>query len=419
MTSLENLNFESLELNSRKQIAFGVDSSGQYFIKVEIESNPGKEKNLDEEYVVIKDLNSKGCQSCPTAHELGSITKESVLSKLNADDSDSVVQNSNDSFRYMIQDYVPHSDKVRFADIVFSILEQKSLGVYQGDIKPANLRFNRENSVCYIIDYDQAIELNEETRSLPNLKFFEFCSEHDKSKFGIGNWLRHFNNYNDHSLANVFRDGSFELGQTTIFNKQKTTNSVTGFYHSMNTPQLFIEGSRTLDVRAEALDKLQFKKGETVLDVGCNAGLLCEYLHDRGCLASGFDNDSRITVAAKMVYNILGKDINFFHLDLDEAEEISNYDTVMLFSVLHHTRNVRENAIKIAEKSNRIILESKLIEIGKQPYGDDWVETSGWKVRNVEELVLLAEELFPGFKLRENLGQVDKHRYMLEFVKEN
>ena len=139
----------------------------------------------------------------------------------------------------------------------------------------------------------------------------------------------------------------------------------------------------------------------------------------KSCLTSGFDNDSRITVAAKMVYNILGKDINFFHLDLDDAEEISSYDTVMLFSVLHHTRNVRENAIKIAKNSNRIILESKLTEIGKQPYGDDWIETSGWKVRNVEELVLLAEELFPGFKLRENLGQVDKHRYMLELVKES
>ena len=418
MTSLENLNFKSLELNSRKQIAFGVDSSKQYFIKIEIIPNPGKEKNLDEEYTVIESLNSKGCQSCPTVYELGSLSKDFLLDKLDASELEIINQNPNDTFRYMVQDYIPHSNSVRFADIVFSILEQKSLGLYQGDIKPANIRFNKENSVCYIIDYDQAINISEEVSNLPNLEFFKFCSDHDKTKFGIGDWLRHFDDYNHDMLLSVFQNGSFKLGETTIFNKQKTTNSATGFYHSIDTPELFIDGSRTLDIRATALDKLNFDHGETVLDIGCNAGLLCEYLHDRGCLTSGFDNDSRITVAAKMVYNILGKDINFFHLDLDDAEEISSYDTVMLFSVLHHTRNVRENAIKIAKNSNRIILESKLTEIGKQPYGDDWIETSGWKVRNAEELVLLAEELFPGFKLRENLGQVDKHRYILELVKE-
>ena len=417
MSSLKNLKFESLELNSRKQIAFGVDSSQRYFIKVEIESNPNKEKNLDEEYDVIKGLNAKGCQSCPIVYELGSVTEDFVLERLETGDLSTTTQNK--SFRYMIQDYIPHSDIVHFADVVFSILEQKSLGIYQGDIKPANLRFNKQNSVCYIIDYDQAVELSEETSALPNLDFFDFCSEHDKTKFGIGNWLRHFDNYDNNSLMSVFEDGSFDLGQTTILNKQKTTNSVTGFYHSIKTPKLFIDGSRTLDVRASALDNLEFQKNETILDVGCNMGLLCEYLHDKGCIASGFDNDRRITIAAKMVYNILGKNINFFHLDLDEAEEIPSYDTVMLFSVLHHTRNIRENALKIAEKSNRIILESKLIEIGKQPYGDDWIQTSGWKLRDVDELVLLAEQLFPGFKLRKNLGQVDKHRYILELVKGN
>ena len=417
-TKLDSLTFNEFEINSRNQIVFGQDEENEFFVKIEIESNPNKTKNLDQEYDVIKKLNNSGCRSCPQVYELGSVSKEYVLQRLSGQ-AKVVVENSpHESFRYMVQDFISNSDSVRLADIVFSILEQKSLGIYQGDIKPANIRFNKENSICYLIDYDQSIELSEEQTNLDNIGFFNFCSQYDKEKFGIGNWLRHFSEYDNEDFLSLFDNGSFLLSETTIFNKQRTTNSQTGFYHTIDTPQLSINGSRGMGTRSVALDQAIFEDGERVLDVGCNAGLLSEYLHDRGCKVSGFDNDERITLAAKMVYNVLGKDINFFHLDLDEADNLEDYDTVMLFSVIHHTRNLQENCVKIANSCKRIFLESKLIEIGKQPYGDEWVQVGGWKVENVEQLIYLGQQLFPGFKLKNNFGQVDKHRYLLEFIKE-
>jgi SAM-dependent methyltransferase len=415
---LDSLKFNNLSLNSRNQILFGEDLEDEYFIKIEIESNKNKTKNLDQEYEVIKELNNKGCRSCPVVHELGSISKESLLQVLGADAGAVVKKSPLESFRYMIQDFIPHHDSVRLSDIVFSVLEQKSLGTYQGDIKPANLRFDKRKSVCYIIDYDQAIELSNEQINLDNRKFFDFCSDYDKEKYGFGDWLRHFDNFSENDLDPLFVGEAFNLGTTTILNKQKTTNSETGFYHSINNERLFIEGSRGLEARAKALNAAEFKTGETVLDVGCNMGLLCEYLYDRGCKATGFDNDKRIPIAAKMVYNIMGKDIEFYDLDLDDAEELPKFDTVMLFSVIHHTRDIVSNAKKIANCCKRIFLESKLIERGKQPYGEQWVETGGWNLSNVDELKILGENLFPGFKFKQSLGQVDKHRYILEFVRQ-
>ena len=43
-----------------------------------------------------------------------------------------------------------------------------------------------------------------------------------------------------------------------------------------------------------------------------------------------------------MVSNILGKDVEFYHQDLDLVEELDKFDTIMLFSVFHHTRNLFE-----------------------------------------------------------------------------
>jgi len=154
------------------------------------------------------------------------------------------------------------------------------------------------------------------------------------------------------------------------------------------------------------------------LDIGCNSGLLCLYLDSLECSVTGVDNDKYIPIAAKMVSNIhKAKDVKFFCMDLDKEESLDNYDTVMLFSVLHHTKNPKLNAEKIASKCKRIIIESRLIENGKQPSENGWYQTTNWIFNSVEELVEFYEQIFPGFKLSSNLGKADKDRYLLVFSK--
>ena len=412
---IDKLSFESLRFNDRQQVVISEDTTGQYFIKIEILNNKNKALDIKGEHKVVKKLNDLDCKTCPIVHEFGKINK----SDLAVSSGQQIIDDSeNQTFNYIIQDFIPSDEGATIGDMLLSIIEQKNLGVYQADIKPANVRFDSNKAICYIIDYDQATLLTEEQVQMDNKSFFEFCSAHDKERHGIGNWLRHFKDYTQEDVEKQLTSaGSLDLLNTTIFNEQKTTNSVTGIYHTISGKDIFIKGSRTLDMRAELLDTAEFKKGEKVLDVGCNAGLLSMYLHDRGCKVTGVDNDPHIVVASKITSNILGKDINYSHLDLDEEEELEDYDTIMLFSVFHHTRNLAENAKKVANSCSRIIIETRLIENGKQPSGNKWVSTSNWSFGSLDQLVSYCESSFEGFKLKTNLGQADKNRYILEFTK--
>ena len=146
-----------------------------------------------------------------------------------------------------------------------------------------------------------------------------------------------------------------------------------------------------MNPRLSALNTIEFKKGESVLDIGCNMGLLGHYLHDRGCRVTGIDMDRKIIIGAKMVANILNKDIQFKHLDLDTEKIEANYDTICLFSVIHHVKKFKQITENIAQRCNRIILECGLKEHGSKPIGDKWTNTSGWEFNSFQELVRYFE----------------------------
>lgn len=413
---MKKVKFEEFKFSPRKDTITGVDRTGSYLIKIQAVKNPRKAQTLKGEYEIIEKLNKKGCQSCPKVYEFGTISKEDVKVKITDKETLDTIPASD--FEYIIEEFVPHNRDFGLGDIILSLLEQKSLGVFQGDIKPANIRFDAKKGICCFIDYDQAIELSEEQSNLNNLEFLNLCSEYDKQKYGFGNWLRHFPDYTVQDVASLFDNNSFNLSSTKIFNTQVTTNSATGIYHTLDEEAVFIRGSRKMNIRANALDSLKFRRNEKVLDVGCNTGLLSWYLKERGCKVTGVDNDPYIIIASQIVSNILGKGIGFSHIDLDEVSKLKKFDTIMLFSVLHHTKDVPANAKKIADSCSRIILEARLFESGKQPASKgNWFTTSEWSFQSLSQLVEYCEDIFEDFKLKTNLGIVDKNRYILEFVK--
>ena len=344
------LKFNDFILGDRQDVVTSIDPTGAYIIKIEVFNNPKKSRDIAGEYEIMRHLNERGSQTCPRVYELGEIQKEDLPAL------DLLVNTGQSKYRYIIQDFVVSMGNYNLSDVLLSLLEQKKLGVYQGDIKPKNIRFNPRSGVCVFIDYDQSEFLDDRVKSMSNTEFLRYCDDHDRLRYGFGNWLRHFPNIDNEYASMFFVNDSLNLGYTSVFKLQRTTNTTTGIYHTIKSKDVFIEGSRGLDRRAEILDQVSFDHGERVLDVGCNAGLLTEYLHDRGCKATGVDNDPHIVVAAKIVANILGKDINYAHMDLDDAQEIGSFDTIMLFSVFHHTRNPVENAKKIINSCKRIIL---------------------------------------------------------------
>jgi len=412
-----SVDWNAFEINERRTTLFSHSKDKKYFLKIELKSHPGKNLNIQEEFEVLRYLKNKNCQTSPAPYTFNSVDKKNLQSFTKID----ISTLDKEDFNYIIQEYIPSFPEYTFSDVLLTVLEQKSLGIFQGDVKPDNIRFDNQRKICFFIDYDQSIKLTEEQKSLKNLDFFTFLSDYDAKKYGVGNWLRHFNGRFTHEdVLSLHRNNSLKLEDVSILKTQKTTNSSTGFYHSIENDVISLLGSRDIRDRKEILETTSFRKGERVLDVGCNQGLLSFYLEEKGCDVTGFDIDPHIITAAKITSNIFNQKVHFECLDLDKVDRLNKFDTIMLFSVFHHTINQYENGKKISDACNRIILETRLNENGSQPIGlnSSWVNVSKWNFNSLEELTKFCENIFPGFVFSKNLGLGSKNRYILEFIKE-
>jgi SAM-dependent methyltransferase len=394
-------------------------------IKIEFVEDVRKINSLVNEVEIIKKLNALECQSAPLLLDSSNLKLAFLKNILSEVDYRTLSLLGVKVVEYMITEYIPYERKVSLADLLLAMLEQKSLGFYQGDLKPQNIRFDSRRGLCVLIDYDQAERIDETVRDMSASEFLSWCNYRDAEKYSLNskNWMRRFG-YILPKLSCFFllKNGVFDLSKTSIYRGQATTNTAGGVYHTIKSKVIFAEGVRTLKERALLLDKVEFESNERVLDVGCNAGLLCHYLFKRGCLPWGVELDAPIVQAAKIISNILNIKSKFSVLDLDKDDLPAKFDTVCLFSVIHHTNNLEENCLKIAKSCRRILIECRLREKGKKPLKDivgklSWVDTTMWDYKNEESLFLGLSKLFPKFKVVRKIGKSDKGRIMIEMVK--
>lgn len=405
--------------------AVTLSTDGRRVLKIEYFPHPRKCNNLSREAEIIRRLNEAGCVSVPKLIEVGELSYDEASHDLPENILKILESQGRRTFSFMVMEYVPSGRSAPLPDVIFAMLEQKSLGVYHGDIKPENIRFDEGRGVCVFIDYDQAEELPNNVIDMNAADFLEWCDTREKQKYAgqCDTWRRHFKRLNQkRHILPLLRNGAFNLALTTPYRRQATTNTKSGVYHKITSPVVYADGVRDLKDRAALLDVVNFIDGETLLDVGCNAGLLCHYLAARGCRPTGVELDEGIVVAAKMIANIIGVKADFKALDLDNAEIPGTFDTVCLFSVIHHTQNLQENGRKIARFCKRILIECRLVEKGRKPVKDwfgrvKWVATSVWKYPDEIALAKGLEQLFPGFVFSRKIGGADKGRLLLELLK--
>jgi 2-polyprenyl-3-methyl-5-hydroxy-6-metoxy-1,4-benzoquinol methylase len=393
-------------------VAFSGD--GTKVLKVEINKHPRKLNCLNNEVKTIKFLNSKNCISAPN------ILFEATL----IDQVDISKKDFQLSYNCMILERLASDGGYTISDVIISLLEQKSLGVYHGDVKPDNICFNGNTGICHFIDYDQSEYISKKEMDFNSEDFLNWCNKKELEKYGFRSWIRHFQglNYNRH-IHWLLKAGAFNIATTTPYKKQVTTNTKNGVYHTIKSHIIFAEGVRDFESRINLLDMVKFKENEKVLDVGCNAGLLTHYLYNRGCEVVGMEMDSWLVNSAKMISNIFRYNIKYIAADMDKIDVLDSYNTVCLFSVIHHTKNLKMNGLKVAGSCDRILLECRLSENGHKPILDDkgkskWIRSSVWNYSNEDELVRGMENLFPNFRLLKILGKADKGRLLLELVKE-
>lgn len=394
------------------------------FIKIEFFEHARKINSLSKEAEIINELNALQCQCAPTFLDASVLELTALRDLLSEDEYQKLISLGVLTLKSMITEYIPNNQAVSLADLILAMLEQKSLGYYQGDLKPQNIRFDSQKGLCVLLDYDQAESVDTTVRNMNALEFLGWCDQKDAEKYSLKskNWMRHFG-FILPKIASFFliKDGAFDLSKTSIYKGHATTNTSRGIYHTIKSKVIFIEGIRTLKERTLLLDKVKFKANELVLDVGCNAGLLCHYLFERGCLPLGGELDGQMVKAAKVIANILNVKSKFIVFDLDRDELPSNFDTICLFSVIHHSKNLSDNGIKIANACNRILIECRLHEKGKKPIVENgkisWESTSVWDYQDEEHLFKGLMNLFPNFRVLRKIGNADKGRILIEMVK--
>lgn len=380
-------------LHKTKSKTHSIAYNSKHIIKIEHQENKKKINTIIEELNLIKKLNNSKCVSCPKVISKGRLWNDQ---------------------KYFIQERIIQKGRAKLADLFLSLIEQKSFGIYQGDFKWENVIF--DGNIAYLVDYDQA-QKNHNFIKMNNLEYINWIGQDFKKRRGHDFFSDKARNFDLNEIKALFKNGSFNLANCSVFKNQITTFTKSGLYHKLNREQIYIDGARDLSERKNALEKIHFKNNEKVLDVGCNFGILSHFLYKKGCLVTGCDMDSNVIEAAKIINNILGYKIEYRLLDIDYDSIPNRYDTIMLFSVLHHTKYINRNAKKIANKCNRIIIECKLKENGSKPVKGKWLRSGSWNNLNIDRLIAFLERLFPKFKFKNNFGKVDRDRYILSFDK--
>jgi hypothetical protein len=146
------------------------------------------------------------------------------------------------------------------ADLLLTLIEQKNLGVYHGDPRPENCRFDPARGVLYLVDYDQAVILDTDRRAAGNLDFLRWCDDRARDRFGFQSMFHYFPGVEfARDIEPLFRDGALNLAHTSLFRDQKTTLSQGGIYHSIAEAAVFADGERDLTRRKPLLDAIAFR----------------------------------------------------------------------------------------------------------------------------------------------------------------
>lgn len=414
---------DKLDLGGAGTTLVGRSADGRYFLKIGLARHPDKANDLVGEADVIADLNRKGCVSCPQLIGMGRLPRAEVEKVLAVDQLPYPPSPDVDAFPVMVLPYLNSDDAIDIHDLLFTLIEQRRLGWFHGDLRPDNIRFDPADKICYLIDYDQAEHLTEEQQDLGLVDYLRWADNRVREKYAKWNFRGLFHYFGDVDLEKhivpFLNDGRLDVAKTQLYQAQETTLNKSKIYHSFSYADVFASGERDLTERRAFLDQVSFETGESVLDVGCNAGLLSAYLAERGCQVTGVDIDPYVIRGARMLANIRGDGdrVTFVCADLDKTELLGNYDTIMLFSVLHHTQNMVANAARLAHACKRLIIECRLQEVGAKPVGDQWVQTNVWRHENLESLQSGLVNLFPGFVFKRTLGQGDRGRFIFELVR--
>lgn len=335
-----------------------VAECGNYLLKLQIYRHPKKLNDIQDEAKILQILKDSGAICQPIIYSTG-----------------------RDHFKrpYIIMEKVKNKVAIKLADVLLAILEQHKFGIFHGDTKTDNVIFN--GLIAKIIDYDQS-QILEETKELnpkPSIMYFVEKLKHAwKAKntlLDIGEGLEEVTK----NCMSYFEGEAFDFSKTSLYKSFGQTP-----FYAIDEKYLKSDGEIDIKNWEAALNQIDFKAGEKVLDVNPDTGALSRYLKNRGCDVTVYSKHEREIYATKITSNILGIKIN-------TAKEINNddFDTVFLLN----DREI-EHILKYKGAKRIITRQNNTIDYDVSPeffnYGD---YTNTKQIKLDEESDLMIFEL--------------------------
>ncbi len=396
------MNINGIEFLNKKNQQFGtvIWESNSHFLKIQDWVCEDKRHLLYEEANIIQKLNELGCVCMPRLVDIGTYKNKP----------------------YYITKKVHQKRGMTNADALFAFLELKGCGVIHGDLnyihryffpKQGNVLFNGLH--CVLIDFDQAI-IDPEVSKLNLDDLFEYMDvtypEWGANCGGLKEQLERF------KYRRYINGVRLDLAGTTLVKKGVSTDYGQGVYHTIDEKNVFIKGERDLKDRLAVLKKINFTN-EEVLDIGCNTGLVTRYVvRNNAKWVDGIEYCREHALAGQIINHcesIFNSSIKWH--DLSNTPINKYYDTILLFSVLHHINDMKFAVEQIKGNCGRILIECRLKEDGYQHIDNNWIKTNMWDYKDFDTLINTFENLFE-FSFNQDYGQVDRDRRILEFIKE-
>jgi hypothetical protein len=403
---VENIEFSNLYYTKRKDKLIGQSKDKKFFIKIQnIKIKHLKLNTLKEESEIFQYLTKKESVCTPKYFFSNFLSETNYF--LNGQ------QSMNDTYFYLIVENIEGSNsKIDSIDLEISLLELMNFGIFYSDLKSDNLIFDSNKSICFIVDHDQSrLSWGIEKNLKDKVKLLR------EFKYEITGFKKLEKNLDLRKKQRLFKNNRLDLDSSSLVRSQKSSNVKSGHYHQISSEFFKLTGVRSSKAREKLLNNLNFSQDENIVDMGCNLGLVCQVLSARGLSVTGIEIDSSTLSLARFIRNIEGYKYNLIQNFNDFLFVPNQKNTLILFSVLHHVRELDVFVKWVNNNFDRIIIECREYEIGKQNVDNQWLTVQEWDFHDESNLLNYLLTLFSSFSKINCIGNSDKGRKIYEITR--
>ncbi len=291
-------------------------------------------------------------------------------------------------------------------------------GICHNDVTPQNALLTKKNNAS-LVDFDQAVRTTIVEAFAGNV--FGIKRGESKVSYGLNTILK---DYLRKHFPNVFYSLKRLLGRKPEFEKhelptindnadpklkklldawklaQKSNASAPALplaYYAIDFEEYHFPGERPWNERWNRFESITDYSGKTILELGCNMGLLSIHLlkEARAAKCIGVDHDKKILESAKLISEVFGVDPVFMQINFDsnknwESELLShNINIVFALNVLNWV-NDKDRLLKFLSNFPEVIFEGHdTTEVERKRFGQigfNTIEEIGYSER--ERIIL-------------------------------